>query len=116
MRSIRITRFVLLILLFCLKILYDWLQARKASALAPASIFVGTTYFLWHHPSPNIVKCNSDAVIFVDSGEFGMRTLLSDAAGNLLTYKIMRLPSLPRVNECEALTLQLLSKSEEWVE
>ncbi|XVF72200.1 hypothetical protein PTKIN_Ptkin12aG0101000 [Pterospermum kingtungense] len=58
-----------------------------------------------HHPRSS--SANSDAATFVDSGEFGMGMLLRDDKGRLIAYKMLKFAGLPKVKECEALTLSV---------
>ena len=58
-----------------------------------------------HPPPPSFVKCNSDAAFFSDRGETSLNIVLHDKSGVLLAYKMLKLPGLPAVKECEALAL-----------
>ncbi|XVF87254.1 hypothetical protein PTKIN_Ptkin18bG0104100 [Pterospermum kingtungense] len=89
-----------------LEFLFDWMEARKASA-EQVSSSKSIRCLKWHPPPDSFVKCNCDAAIFPGNGMIGVGMVLRDATGELLTCKMMQIPGTPAVKEYEALALAL---------
>ena len=87
-----------------LECLYEWLQAKHQPSVSRIPRVLSKCS-KWHPPPLSFVKCNCDAMFFYDRGETCLGIVLRAESGDLLANKMIKLPSLHAIKECEVLAL-----------